>query len=70
MKYTAYAGVRNAAGESAGSFMPADSLEDGWEKIVEHFRACQRRRGNWTGGMEAIYLNPYYEWHVRPAVFQ
>jgi hypothetical protein len=60
MTYTAYAGI----------FMPADSPEDGWNKIVAHFRACEERRRGWTGGIEAIYLEPVYSWHVRPAVFQ
>lgn len=70
MKWTAYAGVKNKIGESAGCFMPCDSPEDGWAKIVAHYRACAERRGEWTGGIEASYLNAWYEWFVRPAVFQ
>ena len=70
MKFTAYAGVKNAIGESAGCYMPCDSPEDGWSKIVAYYRDCEKRRNGWAGGMEAIYLRPVFHWFVRPAVFQ
>lgn len=64
IRYMAYAGVSNKIGESAGCFMPADSPEDGWRKIVDHYRQCEERRHGWTGGMEAVYLEPVYHWRV------